>query len=306
MTTSSAPPAATPFSISLFLADGRPDGLRIVKKSNWTGMGLVCSRAQYPTVRARPEFGGAAVYVLVGPGSGSMPRVYVGEAEVLRKRLDQHQAGKDFWSRFVAFTSRDGDMNKAHVRYLEARLLHLAQFAKRAELDNGTAPAAGALSEAETADMESFLQDMRLTFPVLEVTAFQPPPTASPPGAVDQPALGVTGGLLLGGPATSARGADTPEGFLVMAGSTARAVPVPSMPERLESIRTALTHQGIPQARDGALVLVQDYLFDSPSSAAGVFLGRSANGRTGWKTADGTTLKQLQEDSVPPDEPVDG
>ena len=50
-----------PFSIRLFLADGTPDGLRIVEKSNWTGLGLVCTRAQYSKVRNRPEFQTAGV-----------------------------------------------------------------------------------------------------------------------------------------------------------------------------------------------------------------------------------------------------
>jgi hypothetical protein len=115
------------FSIKIFLADGTPDGLRIVEKSNWTGVGLVCTRSQYPNVRNRREFQGAGAYVLVGPGKNLLPRVYVGEAEVLRKRLDNHHQNNEFWTRFVAFTSRDGNLNKAHVRYLEARLIALAK-----------------------------------------------------------------------------------------------------------------------------------------------------------------------------------
>lgn len=39
----------------------------------------------------------------------------------------------------------------------------------------------------------------------------------------------------------------------------------------------------------------QDYSFSSPSTAAAVVLGRSANGRIEWKAADGRTLKELQE-----------
>lgn len=294
-------PAVTAFSIKLFLVDGTPEGLRIVEKSNWTGLGLVCTRAQYPEVRTRPEFGGAAVYVLLGPGSSSLPRVYVGEAEVLRKRLDQHHTAKEFWNRFVAFTSRDGGLNKAHVRYLEARLVGLAAAAKRAELDNGTAPAAGGLSEADTADMESFLRDMLLIFPALEVTAFQVAKTvpAGPLGSGKaEPASAPT--LHLKGLYAEGSGVDTAEGFIVRAGAKARREPVPSIHEWLENIRTSLKEQGILAPQDGQLVLTQDYAFDSPSSAAGVLLGRSANGRIEWKTSDGKTLKRLQSESVAP------
>jgi hypothetical protein len=293
-------PAPSAFSIKLFLVDGTSEGLRIVEKSNWTGLGLVCTRAQYADVRGRPEFNGAAVYVLLGPGTSSLPRVYVGEAEVLRKRLDQHHASKEFWNRFVAFTSREGGLNKAHVRYLEARLVGLAHAAKRAEVENGTAPAAGGLSEAETADMESFLRDMLLIFPALEVTAFQI--AKSPPSDSGQAAKAHTESpaFHLIGPYTQAAGADTPGGFIVQAGAKARKVPVPSIHEWLENIRNSLKEQGILADDGDQWVLTQDYAFDSPSSAAGVLLGRSANGRIEWKTAEGKTLKQIQHESVAP------
>jgi len=39
----------------------------------------------------------------------------------------------------------------------------------------------------------------------------------------------------------------------------------------------------------------QDYAFSSPSTAAAVVLGRSANGRIEWKDGLGRTLKELQE-----------
>lgn len=40
---------------------------------------------------------------------------------------------------------------------------------------------------------------------------------------------------------------------------------------------------------------IQDYTFTSPSLAAQVVLGRSANGRIDWKDGSGKTLKALQE-----------
>ena len=49
-------------------------------------------------------------------------------------------------------------------------------------------------------------------------------------------------------------------------------------------------------------VFTQDQVFRSPSEAAGVVLGRSANGRTNWKTEDGVTLKKLQEETAKQEE----
>ena len=45
----------TPFSLRIFVADGDPDGLRIVEKSNWIGKALVFPRALLPQVKARAE-----------------------------------------------------------------------------------------------------------------------------------------------------------------------------------------------------------------------------------------------------------
>lgn len=138
--------APRPTSIRLFLVDGTPDGLRLIEKSNWTGVGLVCSRADYAFARNRDEYSRPGVYILQGAVEGKL-RVYVGEADELRARLDQHAKQKDFWTTAVAFTSKDANLNKAHVRYLESRLIQLATRARRVELDNGTEPPTPHLSD---------------------------------------------------------------------------------------------------------------------------------------------------------------
>jgi hypothetical protein len=293
-----APAGAPGASIRIFLVDGTPDGLRLVEKSNWTGLGIVTPRSQYSQARQREEFARPGVYVLVGPGSSALPQIYVGEAEELRSRLDNHQQSKDFWTRVVAFISKDGNINKAHVRYLESRLVALATAAKRAELMNGTVPTLPALSEADTADMENFLREMLVIFPVLEVTAFHLAGAAQPAtsGHAEPPAIETT--LQLKGPLTEAVGADTSDGFLVQAGAHGRAKEVPSTHEWLKNIRNGLLSQGILAVTGDQVILKQDYLFDSPSSAAGVLLGRAANGRVEWKDAAGKTLKQLQIEAL--------
>ena len=139
---------ARPTSIRIFLADGTPEGIRIVEKSNWTGRAVVASRAQLTEVLHRDELVRPGVYVLVGPGETGTSHIYVGEADVLRDRLKQHAKQKDFWTRFVAFTSTDENLNKAHVRYLESRLVTLAKSANQWEIENHAIPAEPPLSSA--------------------------------------------------------------------------------------------------------------------------------------------------------------
>jgi len=285
-------------SIRIFLVDGTSTGLRLVEKSNWTGLGIVCPRSEYGQARQRSEFDRPGVYVLIGPGVSALPQVYIGEGDELRSRLDSHQQSKDFWAWFVAFTSKDDNLNKAHVRHLESRLVELATTAKRSEISNGNIPTHPALSEADTADVENFLREMLLIFPVLEVSAFQ----ISSMRSFSQPAhvFGATehATLYLSGPETAATGVDAPEGFIVNAKSHGRLKTVPSMFQWLLNIRKSLEEQRILINDGKHLILTQDYAFDSPSSAAGVMLGRSANGRTEWKDAQGQTLKTLQAQAV--------
>ena len=167
---------AHPTSIRIFLAEGLPDGVWLVEKSNWTGMALASPRNRYSELRKRPELAGSGVYVLVGPAGNvsHSATVYIGETDDLKSRLDQHHAKKDFWTRAVIFTSKDSNLNKAHVRYLENRLIGMAVRAGRAELDNATTAGTTPLSEADQADAEAFLADMLVIYRVLGVNAFDP------------------------------------------------------------------------------------------------------------------------------------
>ena len=274
------------FSVRIFIPSGEPEALRIVEKSNWTGQGLVFPRAQFAEVRQRPELKRAGVYVLWGPGeSGQLPRVYVGEGDLVLPRLDQHAKQKDFWTHAAVFTSKDQNLNKAHVQHLEARLVALAGEAKRAELDNGNVPQMPALSEADAADAEGFLADLLLCLPVVGVSLFE---RAKAGGAKSRD-------LLLRAKGIEARGVDGSEGFVVRAGSQAVKDEVASIHAYLVDLRKSLLTQGVLEPAGAGYRLTQDYTFNSPSTAAGVLLGRSSNGRVEWKDAKGRTLKEIQE-----------
>ena len=282
----------TPFSLRIFVADGDPDGLRIVDKSNWIGKALVFPRALLPQVKARPELAQTGVYLLLGPrpdGEGDM--LYVGEGDPIRPRLESHYAQKDFWTRAIGFTTTTaGQLNKAHVQFLESRLIALARAAKRMPLDNANQPAEPSLSEADRADMEVFLGHMLGMLPVLGVHAFEQAPKA--PAAKSGPVLTCKG------KGVQATGYEASQGFVVQAGSQAVADTVPSMALHVRGmfdLRQELIGNGVLGLQGGLYQFTQDYSFSSPSTAAAAVLGRSANGRIEWKAADGRTLKELQE-----------
>lgn len=278
-----------PFSLRIFVADGDPDGLRVVERSNWIGKALMFPRALLPKVKMRDELGQTGVYLLLGPrDDGEGDKLYVGEGDPIRPRLESHYAQKDFWTRAVCFVAAPGQLNKAHVQYLEANLLRLAKAAKRLPLDNGNTPAEPTLSEADRADMLVFLENMLGMLPVLGVQAFEQV----------APATVLTATLLYcKGKGVVATGYEASQGFVVKAGSQAVATAVPSMQQhvrRMYELRQELIGNGVLIADVNGYRFAQDYVFSAPSTAAAVVLGRSANGRIDWKDAQGRMLKELQ------------
>lgn len=275
-----------PYSIKIFLPGGDPDGLRTIEKSNWSGAGIVIPRALMGEAKSRRDLTRTGVYVLIGPPEESgLPSVYVGEGDPIKPRLEQHAAKKDFWTRCIAFTSKDENLNKAHVQYIESRLITFAAHAKRCVLDNGNAPALPSLSEADAADAEGFLLEMLLCFPVLGLSVFNAAaPLQKSANLLHFTAKGI-----------KAEGMEISDGFIVRSGSGAVQSHRPSCPDQIKKMRASLIANGVLKLADRDYVFTQDYTFSSPSTAAGVVQGGAANGRVGWKTEDGKTLKELQE-----------
>jgi hypothetical protein len=279
-------------TLRVFLPEGSPDGVRLVYKSNWTGLAVASSRARYPSARVtRDELRSPGVYLLVGPAEDAKrdARVYIGEGEDPRTRLDAHHSEKDFWTRFVLFTASGQLLNKATIRYIEARLLELAASTGRAELDNGTAPGLPPLNEPDQQDAESFLRDILLICPLLDIRVFEPIEHVEHASR-----------LHLSGPSASGEGIETEDGFLVYAGARARASTVESFPPWAESLRQQLLGDEILRTSgDGSFfTLGEDFEFRSPSAAAATLLGRSAAGPLEWKDSEGKSLRQLREEEV--------
>lgn len=276
------------YSIRLFLPDGEPEGLKLIEKTNWSGLGVVCPRSLYASKRSRTEFERTGVYILIGEGDGIVPDLYIGEADEVRTRLNSHSKEAKFdWREAVFFVSKDNNLNKAHVRYLEWRLHDLATKANRAKLHNGNAGSQPSLSEADVAEAEGFLDEMRLCFPLVNLDLFETPPS------IKATAAGVL--LSIKAKGLTASGYEAGSEFVVKKGSQVSLTEVKSIDAGSVQRRKSLRENGVLVPRDGHLEFTQDYSFTSPSQAAAVILGRTANGRIEWCDEKGRTLKVLQE-----------
>lgn len=279
-------------TLKIFLADGIAEGLKIIEKSNWIGKCINCSRTQFSNVKNRSEFQKPGVYLIYGTDINNLqPVVYIGEGDPVLQRLEAHDRNKDFWEHLILFTSKDENLNKAHIQYLESRLVDMAQKAKKCRLENGNSPALPALSESDVADMEGFLENMILISGVLGLPVFETPKIKQLESQEDKDEL------VLKGSQTDAIGYDSPEGFIVLKGAKATLLDAPSIPDAIKAARAQMVSSGLFLKLSSSYELTQDYTFSSPSKAAAIFLGRSANGRIEWKNSDGKTLKDIQEKS---------
>jgi hypothetical protein len=282
----------TSATIKLFLPRGEAKSLRTAEISNWSGKAVAAPRTELDELLQREELNKPGVYILDGtdPLSGS-PRAYIGEAEVIGDRLKQHKA-KEFWVSAIVFVSKDENLTKAHVRYLESRLLSEASRVGRFMLEQNQ-PGGAKLPEPDREDMEVFLSRIRQLLPVLGSNILIP---VAQPSAKQQ-----SGGTLFCRiKGAEARGHRTPDGFVVLQGSTAVLQDRPSAQERhpyVVALRRKLLADGTLTEKDGFYVFSKDAEFASPSAAAAVIHGGGANGLTEWKTEDGRPLKELDEEA---------
>jgi predicted type IV restriction endonuclease len=273
-----------PATIKLFLVHGEPNGLRTAEISSWTGKAIACPRNKLTDLFAREEIKKAGVYCLTGtdPNSGD-PALYIGEAESVGKRLKGH-SDKDYWVQVVAFISKDENLTKAHIKYLEGKLIDRAIEVGKAKLQNSTSSGAK-LPEPDTAEMDIYLEKVYQLLPILGIDLF----TSVVQLAIDEKIT-----LFCKIKGLTAKGKRTPNGFLIFKDSQAVLQHRPSS-KWSKKRREELIEQGILVKEDDHYIFSKDIEFTSPSTAAAMVRGGATNGLTGWKTSDGKSLKELEQ-----------
>ncbi len=286
-------------TVRIYLADGTPTGIRHAEVVNWTGQAIVCPRGRVGELAQWPESQRPGVYVLVGEHpEDSRPLAYIGEAENVLDRLRSHIRGKDFWDQVVFFTSKDENLTKAHVRYLEARMVELAKEARRIDLDNSAAPQRPLLSRSARDAMEEFLEPTRillgaLGFLLLESVVRRGGVSAeSPAGSVPLSTTPLNFRVPKRG--VEAQGYATDDGFVVLVGSVGPVDLLDSLQKGWRELREKYTADGTLEVQGNRVRFTRDVLFRSPSAAASVVCGGVRNGRRGWKDAAGHTLAELE------------
>lgn len=276
-------------TIKIFLIDGDPNGRMSCELSNWSGKAYKIPRIKIKDCSDRDDLTSTGVYLLFGKDDDGKDQVYIGEAESILKRLNQQLTSKDFWNETIVFISKDENLNKAHIKYLENRLHDIAKAANRYKVDNSIIPTQSSISESDRAEMEEFIEYIKMLVNTLGHKVFEEKREFKP--KQKQATFFIK----------AARGADgqgepSSDGFVVLKGSKAAATIVNSMTPNFITYRQKLIDEGVLVDKGEYFEFTDDYIFSSPSTAAVMVMGRNANGLTEWKAKGGKTLKEFETD----------
>ena len=298
---------------TIVVPDGDPDSIKMVHKGNWMGSLVQFSRESYIRNRSNSPYkemlDSPGVYILIGPEEQDEPstgiKVYIGEGDGIKPRLESHYKNKTFWDTALIITAGNGGFDKVQIQYIESKLIQIAMNAKTCKLENGNSPNLPSTSHAARINAENTIVHIRDCVQILGYTIFStaqaiPQPHQSPTPTTPSGASGkgldqqfvfearVRDSLV------NAFGSYQNGKLVVSKGSVCTHDISDSCPESIAILRKQLVEQQIIQqsAPNQPFVFTQDYAFKSPSAASGVISGRSSNGLTDWKTRQGIALKE--------------
>ena len=285
-------------TIKIFLADGSPTGLRHVEIANWSGQALACPRSRFSELIKWDESKRAGIYFLFENSSIDENNLaYIGESENVFKRLVDHDRKKEFWNEVIIFTSKDENLTKGYIKYLEARLVELSKKAERYKLENSNNPTKSNLPRAGAAAMEEFLDNIRIILGSLGHRILE--------SISDQVSQSINHGESLSNydfyftvNKLKASGKVRDDGFLLLAGSQVSHKSSTSMPGRGAQIKQQLVADGVLEENEDHYLLLKDKLISSSSYAASLVAGNSRSGPQSWKTVSGEFLKFIEEKLV--------
>lgn len=275
-----------PQTIQIFLPDGSPRSVKIAEITNRIVQAIFIPRNKLDYIGERDEVRNVGVYFLFGESSDSLkPLVYIGEAEDCFNRLKQHNREKEFWNYAVTITSKINSFTKSHVKFLEHYSVKIAKKVNRFKIENSTVPSKPFITESMEADLLDSFDTVKVLLSTLGYPVFE---------SVNKKDVKKSELLYLKGVGVNAEGDLIDDGFVVFKDSQSKKETTPSCHTYLINFRSKLIESGILKENKDNYTFTEDYVFNSPSTAGGVILGRSTNGWTKWKDKNGKTLDELK------------
>ena len=287
-------------SIRIYLSDGSPTGLRHVEIANWSGQAIACPRSRFSELKQWNESQRPGVYLLIEKDSSDENnRVYIGESENVFKRLIDHDRKKEFWNEVVILTSKDENLTKSHIKYLESRISVLVKEADRYSLENGNNPVESSLPRADKDAMEEFIYNTKIVLGTLGHKFLEPINNSSLKYYVKEDLDTLIGKkLYFNVNELKAFGKLSDEGFILIKDSEVSLKTTQSIPGKIKELRKKYIDDSLLVEMKDKLILTKDIVLSSPSYAAALVAGTSRSGPQSWKDIKGRSLKSLEESLI--------
>ncbi len=275
-----------PQTIQVFLPDGSPTSIKEAEITNRLVKAILFPRNKIQKAATREISTYTGVYFLFGfSENGAKPVVYIGEGENCLTRIQNHNREEDFWTHCVIVTTKTNELTKTDVKFLEHYCLKNAKEIGRYSIKNSNGSNKPSLSESREYDLLDNFETLKILLATLGFPVFE---------KVNKQQISSKDLLSIAGRGIFAQGDLIDDGFVVFKGSQAKKETVPSCHEYLINLRNRLIKDEVILERKDHFEFIQDYVFNSPSTAGGVVLGRSTNGWKGWKDKGGKTLDELK------------
>lgn len=284
-------------TLKVFVMGEHFNSLKSVELVNWTGLGFVGERQHLHAIKNRPELAEPGVYFLLSDNvdNVALTDIYIGETDDFSARILNHAQNKDWWERFIVFVSKDKNLTKAHVKYLEREIVRIAKNSiGNLKVMNSQEPSGASLPESDVSSMKEFLKNIMFVLETLGLSYF----------AVEEqePAREIPQDFTIEGqefyitlPKDLSPGAERLRSFMTIrngvyilkSGALVRSDIRESLPTHSSYFnlwQQIVSSDAVgPGSIPGVLVTLKDIEFRSPSAAGAVVRARNTNGRTEWR-----------------------
>ena len=162
-------------TINLLLYDGDLSGVISIEDSSWNSGELYSApRENVDELLKTDACSKYGVYLLL-----SKDMVYVGQASDLKKRINQHKVGKDWWESVVILTTKGDDLNHSDIDYLEAVLIDKAYKIGRLDVDNKNKGNPKKVGKFREVFLGQYLDEALFLMQLIGITVFTDKPSAS-------------------------------------------------------------------------------------------------------------------------------
>ena len=267
-------------SITTYLIEGKPNGIKTVFISNQICKALITPRSSIDQISNRDEAKQTSLYFLLNEDE---EKIYVGETENFYGRIKTHCLTKHFWNISIHFFSQNNTLTKADVKYLEYLAIQKIKEVSNISLEeNSNTPNCPNLPEHQKSSMDEFFADIILITNFLGYNFFTPIQIDNNHTIFECNRNGI-----------NAKGIYIENKFILLKGSKISSTEADHYKLKKYDRYKMIKDNKLDKISNEYLITKQDIDFNSPSSASSFCLGKSSNGWVEWKSKEKQSLDDM-------------